>query len=236
MFERVTGVDANQPEQTSTGSKWNVTEIENILEEIGQEHVKFTDQAKGISQGDFGRVRFEVNGNTLYLTFPTSEVAHVAFNTLSDALSNPYEFSSRFDQMPNTVMVQFTDSGIDESMLSYAHVDNAEPNRDQYELGVESDINEDLAPENIAMPTNTHIRKQVQDLKVGDILMGSGAKIISAPSIGINTPDGKAEVGVEYPNGKKKLQLWGKYTVVGLKREASPNEMPPSSLDTNPLI
>lgn len=57
---------------------------------------------------------------------------------------------------------------------------------------------------------------KVKYLKAGDVL-SSGAKITSAPVAGLKTPAGKVEVGVEYPNGNKKTQLWGKETTVRLK-------------------
>ena len=63
------------------------------------------------------------------------------------------------------------------------------------------------------------VNKEVRYLKVGDVLSGSGAKIISAPAAGLKTPAGKVEVGVEYAGGRKKMQLWGKYTLVGVKQE-----------------
>lgn len=60
-------------------------------------------------------------------------------------------------------------------------------------------------------------KKEIRHLSIGDILAGSGVKVISAPTAGIKTPTGKVEVGVEYPNGHKMLKIWGKYTVVGVK-------------------
>lgn len=60
------------------------------------------------------------------------------------------------------------------------------------------------------------MKKEVRYLKVGDVLSGSGSKVIQAPSSGLKTPSGKVEIGIEYPNGVKKIQTWGKYTVVSV--------------------
>lgn len=57
---------------------------------------------------------------------------------------------------------------------------------------------------------------QVQQLKTGDVL-SSGAKVISDPVAGLCTPKGKMEISIEYANGNRKLQTWGKYTTVSLK-------------------
>jgi hypothetical protein len=54
------------------------------------------------------------------------------------------------------------------------------------------------------------MRKQVQDLKVGDILASTGAKVIIAPSAGLRTPAGKVELGLEYPNGQQVMRTWQK--------------------------
>lgn len=59
-------------------------------------------------------------------------------------------------------------------------------------------------------------KKLVRDLKVGDVLT-SGAEIASSPSAGLNTPAGKVEIVIKYPNGSKKLQVWNKNTSVTLK-------------------
>lgn len=141
VFEHVNGV---QPEVTSEESNWTDNDLESLLTDMGQEYQSFTGNLNGISQGDFGRVKFSVKGGVLYLEFPNPETAHMAFNSLSSSLSNPYEFSSRFDQMPTTVMVQMTNSGINEDMLSYVHVDDAQPSRDKYQIGMEDiDLNEE---------------------------------------------------------------------------------------------
>lgn len=44
-------------------------------------------------------------------------------------------------------------------------------------------------------------KKEVRYLSVGDVLLGSGTKVISASVAGLKTPSGKVEIGIEYPNG-----------------------------------
>jgi hypothetical protein len=119
---------------------------------------------------------------------------------------------------------------LDESLV-YAHVDSAapEPSRDKYQIGMETvGLNETdpLASTN----TNSSIKKEVRYLSIGDILTPTGAKVISGPIAGYTTPKGKMEVGLEYPNGKKVLALWGKYTVVTVK----PKEVQPPQIE-NPV-
>lgn len=138
VFEHVTGSNPSTLTDQQVGdSKWTENVIGSFLDEIGQDQFKMFDLTKGASNGDFGRVKFSVVNNTLYLDFQTPEIAHMAINRLSDSLSNPYEFSSRFDQMPQTVMVQFTDSGISEGDLTYAHVNGAGPEIDKFQIGTE---------------------------------------------------------------------------------------------------
>jgi hypothetical protein len=57
-------------------------------------------------------------------------------------------------------------------------------------------------------------KKFVKDLKKGDKLSGSGCLVVTAPSAGINTPTGKVDLEVEYPNGRTKFQTWNKNTTV----------------------
>jgi hypothetical protein len=54
---------------------------------------------------------------------------------------------------------------------------------------------------------------EVNQLKPGDILRGSGAEIIAISS-GLNTPSGKMDVTIKYPNGREETKQWGKYTKV----------------------
>lgn len=61
------------------------------------------------------------------------------------------------------------------------------------------------------------MEKLVKDLKTGDVLSASNAKVISDPVALCKTPKGKVEIGIEYANGKKRLNYWNKYTKVRLK-------------------
>ena len=56
------------------------------------------------------------------------------------------------------------------------------------------------------------MKKSVRHLKVGDVLSGSGAVIVSAPFAGVNTPKGKVEVGVTYPGSEATLRVWNPNT------------------------
>lgn len=140
VFEHVTGVPIQQPSEQEIGNTiWTESVISELLDAMGQDNNKMLSLTAGVSTGDWGRVKYSVvDGSVLYLQFQTPEEAHMAFNQLSHSLSNPYEFSSRFDEMPTTVMVQFTDSGISEGDLTYAHVNgSAGPDQDQYKIGME---------------------------------------------------------------------------------------------------
>lgn len=152
VFEHVTGVNPSISEAIPE-SNWTAGTIGEFLDTVGQEQYKMLDRNSGVSSGDFGRVKFRVQNNTLYLDFQTPEMAHMAINNMSNAASNPYEFSSRFDQMPNTVMVQFTDSGINEGDLAYMHVNDAGPETDQYQIGTE--IVPDTLPESEVPSVNS---------------------------------------------------------------------------------
>lgn len=144
VFEHVTGVPMKeqQPSIEQIGNtSWTESAISELLDAVGQDENKMFSLTAGVSNGDWGRVKYSVvNGAILYLQFQTPEEAHMAINSFSNSLSNPYEFSSRFDQMPTTVMVQFTDSGISEDLL-YSHATDAGPNSDQYQMGTESPTN-----------------------------------------------------------------------------------------------
>lgn len=58
---------------------------------------------------------------------------------------------------------------------------------------------------------------KVFQLSKGDKL-SSGAMVVSAPSAGINTPAGKMDIEIEYPNGETKWQQWGKNTPVTIEK------------------
>lgn len=65
------------------------------------------------------------------------------------------------------------------------------------------------------MTTDT-IRKQVRDLKVGEVLAGSGTEVLIAPTAGVRTPTGKVDLKVRWPSGQEKWHTWGKYTEVSV--------------------
>jgi hypothetical protein len=65
--------------------------------------------------------------------------------------------------------------------------------------------------------TKSVTKREVRHLRVGDVLSGTGGKVVSAPTSGLKTPPGKIEVVIEYPNGRKIGKIWGKYTVVGIR-------------------
>jgi hypothetical protein len=93
---------------------WNVLSISELLDAMGQDdslHVNEKDGLySGTSYGDWGVVTFLcLSEYELRLIFETSKEAEQAFNTLSDQLSNPYEFTNRFDMMPTVVIVRFTE-------------------------------------------------------------------------------------------------------------------------------
>lgn len=52
------------------------------------------------------------------------------------------------------------------------------------------------------------IKKQAQDLKVGDKL-ASGGVVTHAPSVGLKTPSGKVELGID-----NRAVVWNKRTEV----------------------
>lgn len=58
--------------------------------------------------------------------------------------------------------------------------------------------------------------RKVFQLVKGDKL-SSGALVVSSPSAGMNTPKGKMDIQIEYPNGETKWMRWGKHTVVTLE-------------------
>lgn len=91
--------------------KWSKISVGELLEAIGQDTVNIRDNLVGTSYGDHGRVSFFTlcDDLELRLVFEAHEDALAAFNAMSRELSNPYEFSSRFDVMPEVVIIQFTE-------------------------------------------------------------------------------------------------------------------------------
>jgi hypothetical protein len=62
------------------------------------------------------------------------------------------------------------------------------------------------------------ISTRIGDLRVGDKLLGSGTKVLVAPSAGVRTPSGKVDLRVEWPCGAKRWHTWGKHTKVEVER------------------
>jgi len=95
---------------------WNKINIVEFLDAIGQDEIKFKepdesdkDYIIGNSDGDFGIIGFRAREGELRLKFPFEPDAPVAMDRISKALSNPYEFFSRFDMMPGIIIVRFTE-------------------------------------------------------------------------------------------------------------------------------
>jgi ribosomal protein S20 len=107
-------VDVNLDETTDIDfeTNWDKSSISELLDSVGQDKIKYYSSVKGISLGDWGTVKFSCdfgNHEVLYLEFEDEKLAKQALNSFSHALSNPYEFSSRFDKMPRIIMVRITD-------------------------------------------------------------------------------------------------------------------------------
>lgn len=96
---------------------WDKNSITELLDAMGQsDSIKFFEQTtkeagfSGFSYGDWGQVLFmTLTIWELRLKFENSEDAARAFDALSAQLSNPYEFTSRFDVMPEVIIVRFTE-------------------------------------------------------------------------------------------------------------------------------
>lgn len=73
------------------------------------------------------------------------------------------------------------------------------------------------------------MKKEVRNLSIGDVLTGSGAKVVSAPVSGVKVPTGKVQIGIQYPNGVEKYQVWGKYTIVSVNDPGTPVAPLPSN-------
>lgn len=91
-------------------NEWNESELRELLDAMGQEVTKISNNVTGNSTGDWGNVAFyRTDKKTMHLKFETPELAQQGFSALSAQLTNPYEFGSRFDIMPRVVIVQFTE-------------------------------------------------------------------------------------------------------------------------------
>jgi hypothetical protein len=60
------------------------------------------------------------------------------------------------------------------------------------------------------------MKKQVKDLQIGDIL-SSGAEIIERPFDAIGLKSNQRKIGIKYPGGISKIQIWNKYTTVTIR-------------------
>ena len=99
--------------ETEEQTIWDHDNVAELLDAMGQDEVNWLLDDHGISEGDWGKVGFQKgDSNVLYLEFENEELAKGAFNSLSAALTNPYEFSSRFDISPTEIKVTFTDNEI----------------------------------------------------------------------------------------------------------------------------
>jgi hypothetical protein len=91
---------------------WTIDKVHEFMDEIGQdENIGFSDEEKlvGRSEGDFGKTRFELINQKLYITFETPQLANVAQERISAALGGVYDIGSRFDIMPKVIMVGLTE-------------------------------------------------------------------------------------------------------------------------------
>jgi len=97
---------------TEMAETWTEESIRELLDAVGQEIIKFNTMHtnRGTSNGDYGRVTFftMADDQELRLVFETSEDAKQAFSAFSAALTD-YEFTNRFDVMPEVIMVTFTE-------------------------------------------------------------------------------------------------------------------------------
>lgn len=69
----------------------------------------------------------------------------------------------------------------------------------------------------VALGENVNKKKvMAKDLKAGDHIvgLGKGFKVVRGAQAGINTPSGKIDIVVEYPNGQKQLKIWNKNTMI----------------------
>jgi hypothetical protein len=95
---------------------WNQSSIADLLSEIGQDDgIHFEGMFNGYCFGDWDKVNFftieDLQGNPieLRLEFETHDLANTAWRKCSAALTNPYEFYTRFDALPTILMIQFTE-------------------------------------------------------------------------------------------------------------------------------
>lgn len=105
--------------QPSNGDSWDKFSIGELLDAMGQDDYRMAaNGGSGISQGDYGKVQYRTSDSKkqLFLIFDGAQTARQAFDKLSAALTNPYEFGMRSDIQPNIIYVTF--SSMDESKES----------------------------------------------------------------------------------------------------------------------
>ncbi len=90
---------------------------------------------------------------------------------------------------------------VKEGDLEYQHVDNASPESDQFVIGENKGGTRPVL---------------AKDLKRGDIVvgLGDGLEVVQGAVSLINTPSGKVELVVKYPNGKLYRKIWNKNTII----------------------
>lgn len=79
-------------------------------------------------------------------------------------------------------------------------------------------MHEDINPQNgLTVPKATR-KKLAKDLRAGDQIVGLGTGLlVTQDAVGlINTPTGKVELIVKYPNGTSHKKIWNKNTVISV--------------------
>jgi hypothetical protein len=61
----------------------------------------------------------------------------------------------------------------------------------------------------------------VKHLLPGDVLLGSGFTVTSAPFVAVNIPRGKMCIQGHYPSKPESIHVWGASTTVTIKREGA---------------
>jgi len=154
IFEYVTGEQPELTDQEIGDSVWTESVISEFLESIGQTDCHMMSLTAGVSKGKWRRVKFSVKGDILYLQFQTPEEAHIAINNFEQSDSTQYEFSSRFKDMPNVIMVKIGGS-VSEGDLEYMHMTTNDPNNDLSQIGTE--VVPDTLPEGVDPQTKLPI-------------------------------------------------------------------------------
>ncbi len=147
IFEYVTGEQPELTDKEIGDSVWTESVICEFFESIGQNDCQMSSLTAGVSNGKWRRVKFSVVDDILYLQFQTPEEAHIAINDFEQAEPTKYEYSTRFNDIPNAVMVKITGGGISEGDLEYMHMTNNDPNSDLSQIGTE--VVPDTLPETV---------------------------------------------------------------------------------------